>query len=113
MFIRHSTNYCPFCNAEFWVDAGIFADDHQYRCNNCGTIINIKMRFGKIVSVSAAPVVSDEYKGYGGTNTPQLTHDEEVCGNIEYWKANYGVNWQQAHDYWTKQDDEWWRRQQL
>ena len=108
--IRHSTNYCPNCNAGFYVDAGILADDHRYRCCNCGSMIDIKMKWGKIVSVSAAPAVLEQHKGYGGTSTPHLTDDEKRVGNAEYWKEHHGDNWLQAHDEFMRKDDEWWAK---
>ena len=66
------------------------------------------MRWGKIVSATAAPDVLEHYKGYGGTTPPHRTDDEKRVGNVEYWKDNYGDKWLEAHDEWKRKDDKWW-----
>jgi ssDNA-binding Zn-finger/Zn-ribbon topoisomerase 1 len=112
MLIRRSTSYCPNCNAGSWVEAGILADDQQYRCDNCGAMIDIKMKWGKIKSVSLAPTVKEGYKGYGGASVPRFVSDEARVGNVEYWKRQYGDSWLQAHDEFMRNHDKWLKEHQ-
>ena len=77
-------------------------------------MIDIGMRFGKIASVTLAPTIREEHKGYGGTSKPRGTScvvessDESRVGNIAYWKEHYSNKWLQAHDNWKRKDDLWW-----
>ena len=61
--IRRSTSYCPQCNAGFWVEAGLLADDMRYRCDHCGSVIDVQMKWGKIKSISLVPTIKEEYNG--------------------------------------------------
>lgn len=104
--IRHSVRPCPACGAGFFVDAGILADDHQYRCENCGAMLYIELRFGKIKNIRYTSPVS-ENKGYGGINTSKPPERKIKTNRYAWWKEHHGDNWRQAHDDFMKKHDAW------
>jgi hypothetical protein len=71
-------------------------------------MIDIRMRWGKIVSVSVLPSFSESAKGCRRVSEPIHTNDEKRVGNVKYWKEHYGDKWLQAHDAWVRKRDEWW-----
>ena len=76
-------------------------------------MIDVKMKWGKIKSISLVPTVNDAHKGYGGRSGTVFTGDTNrigTVGNVAYWKKHHGDNWKQAHDEWEKKDDEWWEK---
>lgn len=111
LFFKRSLKQCPNCGAGLYVDAGILADDHKYRCGSCGAMLFIKMRFGRIESVSCTSPVSEVHKGYGGESTSIPEQKQSYTGNDAYWKEHYGNDWKNAHDEWEREDDEWWKSQ--
>jgi len=55
LLIKRSTGKCPNCKAEFWVKAGLFADDRRYLCEICGARMILKTKWGRLVSVKRGP----------------------------------------------------------
>lgn len=113
LFFKRSVGQCPDCGAGFYVEAGMFADDRSYRCETCGAMIYVEMRFGSIKSVSLMTHVSEANKGYGGKNDStsiQSTDKTRYTWNVKWWKEHYGDNWLQAHDEWERRDNEWHER---
>ena len=106
LFTRRSAHRCPNCDSEFFVEAGLFADDFRYVCKVCGARIDVTIKWGVVTEITRS-------WGYRGLDPKTILPEELIIKpdwNVGYWKERYGDDYVIVHDEWMAKREAWCKK---